>query len=143
VKSPTKIPKLNFFSLRTRLAESFKSLNSSLAQLTSKLRSCKVVQKYGIYILQGFQHISNHFPYFFNAKWKYLNTTTYLNFSEILLIVYNAKTSTILSSAEKNKSCINKWMSLEFLYFFNTLCTISSPDYCLITSEGFAYLCDP
>jgi len=41
--SPTKNPKpKNFFSLQTgRLAKSFEGLNSSLAQSTGELRSCK------------------------------------------------------------------------------------------------------
>jgi len=38
-------------------------------------------------------------------------------------MAHNAKTFAKLSSAEKNKFWISKWLNLEFPCFFNTLCT--------------------
>jgi len=37
-------------------------------------------------------------------------------------VKHNAKISTEVSSTVKNKISINKWLTLEFPYFFNTLC---------------------
>jgi len=42
------------------------------------------------------------------------------SFFKNLLMEHNAKNICKLSSAIKNKIWINKWLNLEFSYFFNT-----------------------
>ena len=92
-------------------------------------------KKKQIWIKTGFPHIClhrlpTHFQkpfsillYLLNTKWKNFNTITYLHFSQILFMEYNAKNKTAISGKEQNlnKRMAESAISLLFQYFIYIL----------------------